>query len=298
MSTMKDKYNDYLNYDFNNSEVYKDFNDKFPKEANESLDNYKKRFYKSYICHDFDINYSPPPPPASPNINHRRNQINNTPPLLEIIDLGIIGLSVLTLPFSYKYYSLIMMFYFIYRVILATGRPRFNLDYLKQIIHNNNFNLFILNFILWITNSKNIFICIPILLHTLIYLLKGINKYTQQKYLDPVINISAKIKDFYQYFEIINIFSALIGLFLRYNKFYFIFIYIQYIKFRYYANADIREKINNIRVQLEIARTSSNVPVVRSIASILQKIGNAVSSSFFGGNIMMFNGGMIACNIF
>ena len=212
MSTIRDKYMEYLNYDFNNSEQFKDFQDKFPKEESESIDNYKKRFYKSYICHDFDINYSPPQS-TFPNINHRRNQINNTPPILEIIDLGIIGFSFLTLPFSYKYYSLIMIVYFMYRLVSVTGRPRFNLDFLKIIIHNNNFNLFILNFILWITNTKNIFILIPIIIHTGMYLIKTMNKYTQKNYLDPIVNIHIKIKDFYQYLEIFNIIGVIIGLF-------------------------------------------------------------------------------------
>ena len=296
MSTMRDKYNEFLNYDFNNSEEYKDFNDKFPRENNESLENYKKRFYKSYICHDFDINYSPPPPNS--NINENRNRINNNPPMLEIIDLGIIGLSMITLPFSLKYYSLIKMIYFLYRALLATGIPKFNLEYLKLIIHNNNFNLFILNFISWITNTKNFFIFIPIFAHNAIYFIKGLNKYTQKNYLDPIVNMSRQIKDAYQYLEIINIFFVLIGIIAGLNRFYFIFIYIQYIKFRYYASADIREKINNIRVQLEIERTNSNNPFLRKMAEIIQKIGNAFANGFFGGNVVMFNGGFMACNIF
>jgi len=98
--------------------------------------------------------------------------------------------------------------------------------------------------------------------------------------------------------EIFNILAVLIGIFLGYNRFYFIFIYIQYIKFRYYASTDIREKINNIRVQLEIVRTNSNNPLLRKISEIAQKIGNAFANGFFGGNVVMYNGGFMACNIF
>jgi hypothetical protein len=294
---MRDKYNEYLNYDFDNSEQYKDFIDKFPKGMTESNEDYKKRFYKSYICHDFDINYSPPR--EHPNINRRHNRINTSPPALEIIDFSTIGLSIVTLPFSYYYYSLLMMLYFLYRVILATGMPKFNLEYLKLIIHNNNFNLLIMNFVLWITSTKNIFVFIPILCHNCLYLIKGLNKYTQKNYLDPIVNASTKIKDVYQYLEIFNIFTVLIGIFMRYNRFYFLFVYIQFIKFRYYANSDIREKINNIRVQLEIARTSSNIHFIRTIAEIAQKIGNAFANGFSGGNFVMINGGgFMACNIF
>ena len=142
------------------------------------------------------------------------------------------------------------------------------------------------------------FLLIPILLHTGIYLIKSINKYSRKNYLDPIINISTKIKDFYQNMEIFNILSVLLGIFIRINRFYFLFVYIQYIKFRYYANADIREKINNIRVKLEIIRTSSNIPLLRTIATIAQKIGNAFANGFLGGNVVMFNGGFMACNIF
>ena len=299
---MKEKYDEYLKYDFNNSEEYKDFNDKFPKEINESLENYKKRFYKSHICHDFDINYSPPVQSnnnINQNRNRRNNQINNNPPVLEIIDLGIIGLSVLSFPFSYNYYSFLLMIYFLYRLIASTGYPRFNLDYLKIIIHNNNFNLFIFSFITWITKTKNIFIFIPVLLHTSIYFIKSINKYVRNNYLDPIINISTKIKDFYQYMEIFNLLSAIIGFFFGLNRFYFIFIYLQYIKFRYYANADIREKINNLRVQLEYVRTNENIPMIyRKLAEIAQKIGSLFANGFAGGNVVMINGGVMACNIF
>ena len=59
-----------------------------------------------------------------------------------------------------------------------------------------------------------------------------------------------------------------------------------------------REKINNIRVQLEIARTSSNIHFIRTLAEIAQKIGNVFASGFAGGNFVMVNGGVMACNIF
>ena len=124
------------------------------------------------------------------------------------------------------------------------------------------------------------------------------HKYTQKNYLDPIVNMSRQIKDFYQYFEIINILFVLLGIVIGLNRFYFIFIYIQYIKFRYYASSDIREKINNMRVQLEVLRTTSDNRYIRKFAEIIQKIGNAFANGFFGGNVVMFNGGFMACNIF
>ena len=69
-------------------------------------------------------------------------------------------------------------------------------------------------------------------------------------------------------------------------------------KFRYYASEEIRDKINAIRVQLEVIRTNSNNPLLRGLASFIQKVGNVASQSFFGGNVVMVNGGIMACNIF
>jgi hypothetical protein len=306
---MEEKYNQYLQYDFNNSEEYKDFIEKFPLEPNESIEEHHKRFYKSHICRDFDSNYIPPPQSSNMHNNFQRNNNNsnrvnhyqnnnNIPPLLEIIDFGLIGLSLMTLLLSINYYLFEVMIYFIYRLYISTGLPRFNLDYLKIIIHQNNFSYFILSLVLWITKTYNLLILSPLTAYISLYLIRGLNKYLKNFIFDAIISYNRQINDWILYFEIFNLISPIIGLFLGYNKFYFIFVYLQYIKFRYYASSEFKEKINAIRVQLEIIRSNSNNPLLRGLASLVQKIGNAVSNGFVGGNVVMVNGGIMACNIF
>ena len=308
---MEEIYNQYLQYDFQNSEEFKDFKEKFPLEPNETIEDHQKRFYKSYICHDFDINYRPPQP-RNINNNQRRNNSNrannisqrnsnnrpHSPPLLEIIDYGNIGFSLMTLLMSKKFYLFELIIYFMYRLYFATGWPRFNLEYLKTIVHNNNFNYFILSLVLWITQTYNILVILPMTINTSLYLIRGLNKYFKYFLLEKLIGYDIYINDFSIYLEIYNILSTIIGLFLGYNRFYFILVYLQYIKFRYYASNEISEKINELRVGLEMMRTNSNIPILRGIASLIQKIGNAISSSFVGGNVVMINGGIVACNIF
>lgn len=305
---MEEKYNQYLQYDFNNSEEYKDFKEKFPPESNESVEEHQKRFYKSHICRDFDTNYRPPQSPNRNNNNQNQRNDNNrenininhnsSPPLLEIIDFGLIGLSLMTFILSTNYYLFELMIYFIYRSYITTGLPRFNLDYLKIIIHQNNFNYFILCLVLMVTKTYNIYIILPMTIYTSLYLVRGINKYLKNSLIDNIVRYNTHINDLILYFEIINLISPIIGLFLGYNRFYFIFVYLQYMKFRYYASNKIKEKFNAIRVQLEITRSNSNNPLLRGLASIVQKIGNAFSNGFVGGNVVMFNGGFVACNIF
>ena len=306
---MEEIYNQYLQYDFNNSEEFKDFKEKFPLEPNETIEEHKKRFYKSYICRDFDINYRPPQPrninnnqrnniPNRVNNNRINNNISHSPPLLEIVDLGMIGLSLITLLLSIKSYLFELIIYFLYRLYFAIGWPRFNLDYLTTIVHNNNFNYFVLSVVSWITQTKNYLIILPMTISTSLYLIRGINKYIKHFILEKIINYSSYINSFVFYFEICNLISPIIGFILGMNRFSFILVYLQYIKFRYYASSEIKEKINAIRVQLEIIRSNSNSPILRGIATVVQKIGNALSSGFAGGNVVMFNGGFVACNIF
>ena len=310
-------YNQYLQYDFNNSEEYKEFKEKFPLEPHESNEEHQKRFYKSHICRDFDINYRPPQS-SNINNNNNNNQSNNnnsnrannynqrnnnnnfshSPPFFEIIDFGIIGLSLITLLISKNYYLIDLIIYFLYRLYFSSGWPRFNLDYLKTIIHHNNFNYFILSLVLWITRTYNFLIILPMTIYTSLYLIRGINKYLKFSIFNTVIRYNSYINNLILYFEIVNLISPIIGLFLGLNRFYFILVYLQYIKFRYYASDKIREKINEIRVQLEIIRSNSNNPVLRGLATIVQKIGSAVSNGFVGGNVVMINGGIMACNIF
>ena len=306
---MEEIYNQYLQYDFNNSEEFKDFKEKFPLEPNETIEEHKKRFYKSYICRDFDINYRPSQPrninnnqrnniPNRVNNNRINNNISHSPPLLELVDLGMIGLSLITLLFSINNYLFELIIYFLYRLYFAIGWPRFNLDYLTTIVHNNNFNYFVLSVVSWITQTKNYLIILPMTISTSLYLIRGINKYIKHFILEKIINCTSYINSFVFYFEICNLISPIIGFILGMNRFYFILVYLQYIKFRYYASNEIREKINEMRVKLEIIRTNSNNPILRGFANIIQKIGTALSNGFVGGNVVMVNGGIMACNIF
>ena len=313
---MEEIYNQYLQYDFNNSEEYKEFKEKFPLEPNESNEEHQKRFYKSYIFRDFDINYRPPQTSnINNNINNQRNNNNSnrtnnfnqnnnnnifshSPPLFEIIDFGLIGLSLITLLVSINYYLIDLILYFLYRLYFSAGWPRFNLDYLKTIIHHNNFNYFILSLVLWITRTYNFLILLPMTIYTSLYLIRGINKYLKFSIFNTILRYNTNINNLILYFEIINLISPIIGLFFGLNRFYFILVYLQYIKFRYYASDKIRDKVNEIRVQLEIIRSNSNNPILRGLASLIQKIGSAVSNGFVGGNVVMINGGVMACNIF
>ena len=72
---MEEIYKQYLQYDFNNSDEYKEFKDKFPLDQNETIEDHHKRFYKSHICREFDVNYKPP---QSSNTNNQSLNFHTT----------------------------------------------------------------------------------------------------------------------------------------------------------------------------------------------------------------------------
>lgn len=293
---MEEKYKAFLQYNFDTSEEYKDFKEKFPIQPHETVELHKKRFYKSHICRDFDVNYIPPPNPRNTNNNNNNNNFNipnvnnnviysNKPPLFEIIDFGLIGLSLITFNFFEKYYNLILLIYFCYRLFLVTGFPRFNLEFLKIIVHNNNFSYLVLTLVLLVTRTKNYIIGLPITIYNGLYLIKGINKYYKLILFDKIIRYESGIFDLTLYLEILNVISCVIGLITRMNKFYFIFVYIQYLKFRYYANERLRENLSNLRTQIDNLR---DYPFIRGISNFIRGASENVS----------FNGGVVFCNIF
>ncbi len=57
---MEQKYKDFLNYDFTANEQYRPYMDSlYPPPPLTKIPHYKKKFYKQYVDHDFDVNYDP-----------------------------------------------------------------------------------------------------------------------------------------------------------------------------------------------------------------------------------------------
>ncbi len=298
LDKMEEIYKQFLQYDFNNSDEYKLFKDNFPLRQNETIEDHHKRFFKTCIYLDFDVNYKPPQSSITNNhTSHSRNNNNlrnnipttNKPPLLEIIDFGILGLSFLTLIVSLSNYLFILIIYFTYRLCFSVGFPAFNLNYLKSIIHLNYFSYLILSLILWLTQTKNFLFIVPLFINTGFYLIKGINKYIKSNICRKIVSYNYRINDLSLYIEVCNLISPIIGLFLGTNRFYFILIYLQYMKFRYYASVEIKYIMLELRFEIEYMGINPNNPLERCMASIIQKIGTVLSTIFLGRNVMMIN---------
>ena len=295
---MDEIYKKFLEYNFDNSPEFQEFSEKFQKEENETIEDYKKRFYKSYICREFDLNYRPKQTNNQRNHNNRRNNSLNIPPFFEIIDFSIIILSFMALIISISGFLTFSFIYYIYRLYFSVGWIKFNSTYLQVVIHNNNFSLLILSFMSLITKTRNIAILLPIIINESLYLISGVNKYWTCLFFEKIISNNSNINDFAEHLEIINIIASIIGFFVNGNKFFFIFFYLQYLKFRYYASDEIRNKMQNLKIQIEEMRNNTNNPLLGSVMGTILKICEFFSNSVVGGsNFVMVNGG-IMCNIF
>ena len=295
---MDEIYKKFLEYNFDNSPEFKEFSEKFQKEENETTEDYRKRFYKSHICREFDVNYRPHQANNQRNRTQRRNNPRNSPPLFEIIDYSIIVLSFMALLISIPGFLAFSFIYYIYRLYFSVGWIRFNTDYLQNVIHNNNFGLLVLSFMSLVTKTKNISIILPIISNQVLYIVSGVNKYWTCSFFEKIISNNSKINNLAEYLEIFNIISSIIGFFVGVNKFFFIFFYLQYLKFRYYASDEIRNKIQNLRIKMEEMKNNSNNPILSSVMGVILKICEFFSKGIIGGsNFVMVSGGVM-CNIF
>lgn len=307
---MEQIYQEYLSYNFDSSEEYKDFKEKFPLQSNETLEEHRKKFYKSYINHDFDLNFKPTENHNHNFNNNQNNNHNNTqshrnnhslPPTLECIDYSLIFFSVLTSILKVKNGLYILMIYFLYRIYFAAGFIRFNFEYLKNIIHNNNFGFLVLCLVMRLTKTYRLLIILPMLIHLIVYLINEVNKYFSNEILQKFIRKQKIFIEFALYLEITNSVLNFFRLILLKKGFFFFLLYIQYLKFRFYASQEIGNLMTRMGNIIEDLKRSNN-SFVSGAATFLQKVIQIIGKvgPFFGGgmNVAYVNGGVMFCNIF
>ena len=266
---MDNKYMEFIRYDWNNSVEWKNYLENiFPSPPQNRILHYKKKFYKLKIDPDFDINYIPGQNNNNENQNNnqRNNQNQNNENEMRngnrnnnnnfnidvdimfiVIDIIISITSFLAFFIHLKTSINMLIGCLIYKLIKKEGKPKFEQQYLINIINNENFSYLILILLLFIDNSKNYFIVIPIIVYNLIDIINNINLIYKNNIFSKILAKKQFILKYSNILEI-NIISPIYGFFMNKNSFYFIFLYIQYLKFRVYVNQNITNclvQINN-----------------------------------------------------
>ena len=314
---MDNKYMEFIRYDWNNSVEWKNYLENiFPSPPQNRILHYKKKFYKLKIDPDFDINYIPGQNNNNENQNNnqRNNQNQNNENEMRngnrnnnnnfnidvdimfiVIDIIISITSFLAFFIHLKTSINMLIGCLIYKLIKKEGKPKFEQQYLINIINNENFSYLILILLLFIDNSKNYFIVIPIIVYNLIDIINNINLIYKNNIFSKILAKKQFILKYSNILEI-NIISPIYGFFMNKNSFYFIFLYIQYLKFRVYVNQNITNCLVQINNYLNNLKSSQNAPkILKNIVQFTQNLGNTI---FNLPNNIAANTNIAICSIF
>ena len=308
---------EFIRYDWNNSVEWKNYLENiFPSPPQNRILHYKKKFYKLKIDPDFDINYIPGQNNNNENQNNnqRNNQNQNNENEMRngnrnnnnnfnidvdimfiVIDIIISFTSFLAFFIHLKTSINMLIGCLIYKLIKKEGKPKFEQQYLINIINNENFSYLILILLLFIDNSKNYFIAIPIIVYILIDIINNINLIYKNNIFSKILAKKQFILKYSNILEI-NIISPIYGFFMNKNSFYFIFLYIQYLKFRVYVNQNITNCLVQINNYLNNLKSSQNTPkILKNIVQFTQNLGNTI---FNLPNNIAANTNIAICSIF
>ena len=314
---MDNKYMEFIRYDWNNSVEWKNYLENiFPSPPQNRILHYKKKFYKLKIDPDFDINYIPGQNNNNENQNNnqRNNQNQNNENEMRngnrnnnnnfnidvdimfiVIDIIISITSFLAFFIHLKTSINMLIGCLIYKLIKKEGKPKFEQQYLINIINNENFSYLILILLLFIDNSKNYFIAIPTIVYILIDIINNINLIYKNNIFSKILGKKQFILKYSNILEI-NIISPIYGFFMNKNSFYFIFLYIQYLKFRVYVNQNITNCLVQINNYLNNLKSSQNTPkILKNIVQFTQNLGNTI---FNLPNNIAANTNIAICSIF
>ena len=313
---MESKYMEFIRYDWNNSEEWKNYLENiFPSPPQNRILHYKKKFYKLKIDPDFDVNYIPGQNNNNENQNNQRNNQNqnnemrnenrnnndnnnsnfNADIMFLFIDIILSLTSFLAFFIHLKTSINMLIGCLIYKLIKNEGKPKFNQQYLISIINNENFSHLILIILLYFDNSKNYFIAIPIIVYILIDLIDDINLINRNIIFSKILSQKQFILKYSNILEI-NIISPIYGFFMKKNSFYFIFLYIQYLKFRVYVNQNITNCLVQINNYLNNLKSSQSTPkLIKNIVLFSQNLGNVI---FNLPNNIAANTNIAICSIF
>lgn len=299
------KYQNFLNYNWNESAEWKQyFSNIFPVPDNSRIEYYKRKFYKLKIDPDFDIHYNYPPPNQTNNHNSHRQPRQNVPnnnnnPSFTMLLVGeLVYMLLITYLLLYSSFNglVLLLPFLIYKIIYANGGFRLTSQHFQNLILHDYFSVFIYTFVFITQGINHCYLLFPFLVFFLYEASENLSKIYPSHEGYKLIVINKKNFRIAQcMIEVLNIFIAIIGVFIDYNRLFIIFLLFQYIKFKYSASQEMKKTFTLIHQFGEWIVSCENIPpifknIVKGIESCVQFLG-----SNGGGNVQI---GVTACSIF
>lgn len=290
---MEEKYKKFLEYNWENSQQWKDYyRDLFPTPPQSKLLKYKKKFYKLKIDPDFDISYTPPisheQSPSNNNTNNPEDTLfenykiaqNLARPVKSNIILYFetiaMILFLLSVPLRIKTIFLAINV-FIIRTMRLVGLPRFEISYIQALIMNDAFHSLVYSLQI-LTDRFNYYLIVPICISVIVGLCENISNSRLKKInrlKDEVQFINTNKEQLIQdrsYLELAIGFITIFGVFLKINSLLTPLIHWQLLRVRYGLNPYIKRSFLDLNKIINMFKDSKKCPFIIKI--IIQKIQN------------------------
>jgi len=300
---MEEKYKRFKDYNYKDDKKWQMYlNNLYPVPPLKLLEKKKRKWYKDNIDQDFDINYNPeeakgnedrqqqrqrqgPPPGANPYAYAYQQATYEAMPHIKTYVAIAYLLFVLTLPFS-GITNKVLLAAWVLGILNKAGIPKFNLDYVRQIIPDDHFqNLGYLGVAVFV-GGTNFIVYAPLVLYALIYVsdvgveylrqnpnssIPGIIKTYMQKAVAKKIELLTLRADLEIYVGI----YLLVGIFIGFSSLISVFFYSQFIRLKYMLNYTTKQAFERFRVMIDGSVNSPNMPGL--IKTVWGKIKDAAA---------------------
>jgi hypothetical protein len=310
---MEDKYKQFLNYDWNGSEAWKNYleNDLYPKPNTEELIfHFKKRFYKSRIDPEFDEKYTSDLPSKAtkttkkessdhhnktfcshhshihnhqnPNVeNKHRSIIDNVMSSIEAVLWVSYFMNIVIRSELLKliFLALCSRIFVTYKNSFSSEFFTLNKESLNKILKEPNIQLILYTFILSFATNLNYLFLFPISITAILSICDYFVNFLRifqftKKYFQYVIDKSDYLNKLKSFSFVLIGFLTIIGFIIRWYGIIFSFGYLFYLRILYKNNSDVGVSFRNIKRWITSKTSHAKCPKFIQIS--LEKIINLI----------------------
>jgi len=317
---MEAKYKKFLEFDWINSKEWHFYieNDVYPPPPLKKIEYFKRKFYKSKVDPDFDVNYQSPSDNNTSNSNNTNQSTNNSnynsrnqnpytnpPPgvnsnlfsILQKAEIFLWGLFSISFVIGFSPLK-ISALALLSRVIRRVGMPKFNIEFAQHLFLDEHFQILLYN-LLFMIDRLNIFVMIPLFITCLMnvseyFKLNGITIFSKQT--DLIYNRRVEIANLRSNVEVGIGFLLVIGILLGLNSILLPIFYWQFLRFKYIVNEDTKITFGKLNNKINNFKNNQSTPSflryiidkIQSFASYLGRTEPTPGQSAGGQNCTIF----------
>jgi hypothetical protein len=280
---MKAKYDEFLKYKFRSNPEFQSYIDGlYPAPDMLNLESYKKRFYRKYIDHEFDIHYGEPeiPAPSQRPASAPVSWIDKIQMIFLGVFLAVMPLGIITQTY---YHMIVIGIAIILGLLKENGFIKFTKEYFKQTLSSDYLNdLMILGLCAFSFNGS-VIMWVPLILMSVVKISEFVHNLAAKgnnlaKLINGVFDYAFIRKDYLEELksdiEVYTGFYLLAMIAFGWISFMQPMIYWQIMQVRYIINKKINKAINELAARMDSIIAMPNLPKILKYPFIgLRKFG-------------------------